>query len=116
MSTTKPIKDKTDLETIKNYYLDKKEYRNYTLIIIGLNTALRISDILSFTWKDVYHYKKNQFHNHIYLTEKKTGKRTVIALNQSVIEALKILLASDYYQRELPSSKEYIFIITLPTG
>ena len=27
MSTTKPIKDKTDLEAIKNYYLDKKEYR-----------------------------------------------------------------------------------------
>lgn len=50
MSTTKPIKDKTDLETIKNYYLDKKEYRNYTLIIIGLNTALRISDMLSLTW------------------------------------------------------------------
>ena len=70
MSTTKPIKDKTDLEAIKNYYLDKKEYRNYTLIIIGLNTALRIIDILSLTWKDVYHYKKKQFHNHIYLTEK----------------------------------------------
>ena len=116
MSTTKPIKDKTDLERIKNYYLDKKEYRNYTLIIIGLNTALRISDILSLTWKDVYHYKKNKFHNHIYLTEKKTGKRTVIALNQSVIEALKILLASDYYQKELPPPEEYIFIGRKNTG
>ena len=116
MSTTKPIKDKTDLEAIKNYYLDKKEYRNYTLIIIGLNTALRISDILSLTWKDVYHYKKNCFHNHIYLTEKKTGKRTVIALNQSVIEALKTLLASDFYQDKLPKPDEYIFIGRKNTG
>ena len=42
MSTTKPIKDKTDLETIKNYYLDKKEYRNYTLIIIWIKRNTEI--------------------------------------------------------------------------
>ena len=73
MSTTKPIKDKTDLETIKNYYLDKKEYRNYTLIIIGLNTALRISDILSLTWKDVYHYKKETVSQSYLFDRKKQG-------------------------------------------
>lgn len=116
MSTTKPIKDKTDLETIKNYYLKKEEYRNYLLIIIGLNTALRISDILSLTWKDVYHYSKNRFHNHIYVTEKKTGKRTVIALNQSVIEALKLLINSDAYHQKIPEPKEYIFIGRKNTG
>lgn len=116
MSTTKPIKDKTDLETIKNYYLKKEEYRNYLLIIIGLNTALRISDILSLTWKDVYHYSKNRFHNHIYITEKKTGKRTVIALNQSVIEALKLLINSDAYHQKIPEPKEYIFIGRKNTG
>ena len=79
MSTTKPIKDKIDLEAIKNVYLGKKEYKNYIFIIIGQNTALYISDILSLTWNDVCHYKKNQFHNRIYLTEKKTGKHTVIS-------------------------------------
>ena len=116
MSTTKPIKDKTDLEAIKNYYLKKEEYRNYLLIIIGLNTALRISDILSLTWKDVYHYSKKRFHNHIYVTEKKTGKRTVIALNQSVIEALKLLINSDAYHQKIPEPKEYIFIGRKNTG
>lgn len=52
----------------------------------------------------------------IYLTEKKTGKQTVIALNQSVIEALKIFLASDYYQDNFPKPQEYIFIGRKNTG
>ena len=115
MSTTKPIKDKTDLETIKNYYLDKKEYRNYTLIIIGLNTALRISDILSLTWKDVYHYKKNQFHNHIYLTEKKTGKRRIIKVNadfrKHILDCYNALRISDMSEHCFLSKKKVVFTI-----
>ena len=64
----------------------------------------------------VYHYSKNRFHNHIYITEKKTGKRTVIALNQSVIEALKLLINSDAYHQKIPEPKEYIFIGRKNTG
>ena len=41
MSTTEPIRDKQKLQEFKNYYLNEKpSLRNYTLIIIGLNTAL----------------------------------------------------------------------------
>lgn len=46
MGTTNPIRGKRELEKFKNYYLEKEKYRNYLLIIMGLNTALRISDIL----------------------------------------------------------------------
>lgn len=105
MSTTMPIKDRKALEKMKRYYLIKGEIRNHALIVIGLNTALRISDILALRWKDVYHYPKKQFRRHIHLTEQKTGKKSVIALNPAVIEVLTLL------REEEPDvePEEYIF-------
>lgn len=51
MSTTQPIKSKKDLFALKNFYLnDEPNLRNYALICTGINTALRISDILDLTW------------------------------------------------------------------
>ena len=51
MSTTQPIRSKQLLHDFKNYYLtEQPEFRNYTIILIGLNTALRINDILHLTW------------------------------------------------------------------
>ena len=50
MSTTQPIRSKQLLHDFKNYYLtEQPEFRNYTIILIGLNTALRINDILHIT-------------------------------------------------------------------
>lgn len=94
MSTTKPIKDKQTLEDFKNYYLTKKEYRNHLLIILGLNTALRISDILTLKWKNVISVNSHTFKKHIYLIEQKTNKESIIALNKSALEALELYLKS----------------------
>lgn len=50
MSTTQPIRDKKSLQSFRNFYRDRKEHlRNYTIIVMGLNTALRINDILHLT-------------------------------------------------------------------
>ena len=39
MGTTHPIKDKNDLEALKNYYLyQERNLRNYALINTGLNS------------------------------------------------------------------------------
>ena len=52
MNLAQPIKKTRDLENFKNYYKEiKPNDRNRLLIILGLNTALRISDILSLKWK-----------------------------------------------------------------
>lgn len=92
MSTTYPIRDKSTLEEFKNYYLTRNNYRNYALIITGLNTALRIGDILSLQWKNVYDFSKSSFLHHICITEHKTGKENMIAINSSVIFVLTSLL------------------------
>ena len=89
MSTTQPIKDRSSLDTFKNYYLlQKPNPRNYTLIILGLNTALRISDILQLTWDDVYDERTASMRRHLEVREKKTGKTNLIALNDTLCRAL----------------------------
>lgn len=91
MGTTYPIKDKELLEQMKLYYVEHDNPRNYCLIVIGLNTALRISDILDLKWKDVYQGEPDLYRKHISITEQKTGKRSMVALNAAVIRALSVI-------------------------
>ena len=59
MGTAQPIRNKKELEAFRKYYLEQKQnYRNYALICLGVNSALRISDILKLKWSDVYDAKK----------------------------------------------------------
>ncbi|MCI8484453.1 MAG: tyrosine-type recombinase/integrase [Lachnospiraceae bacterium] len=106
MSTTQPIRNITEIEKLKNYYFyEKPNLRNYTLICLGMNSALRISDLLELSWKDVYHFSEQQFLKHIIVTEHKTRKQTQIALNQSALDALKL-----YKDSILPVKPEqYLF-------
>ena len=54
MKEVKPIRDKEDLQNFKNYYREVcPNPRNPLMLVKGLNTALRISDLLSFQWGDV---------------------------------------------------------------
>lgn len=90
MSKTQPIRQLDQLTEFKNYYqTERPNPRNYTLIVLGLNTALRISDILKITWGMVYDFNKEHYHVHLHLTEQKTGKENIIALNHAVTEALE---------------------------
>lgn len=92
MSMTYPIKDETQLKKLKEYYLlEKPVCRNYSLIILGLNTAFRISDLLLLRWEDVFLEKENCWKDHICITEQKTGKVRSVAVNESVRKALDIL-------------------------
>lgn len=60
MGTTQPIRDPRQLSQFINYYATTQpNQRNYTLIVIGLHTALRISDILTLQWK-MYLISKQQ--------------------------------------------------------
>ena len=52
-------RDRKSLKKFKDYYRTQKpDPRNYALVVLGLNTALRISDILNLTYDMVYHKQR----------------------------------------------------------
>lgn len=107
MNTTQPIRNPDNLRIFKDYYLtEKPHYRNYALCILGLNTALRISDILQLKWENVYDFTQKTYHTHIAVTEHKTGKTNRIAMNNTIIDVL-----SHYFSlyKTVPSAGDYLF-------
>lgn len=106
MSTTQPIRTAEELSKLKNYYTcdTPLQERNQLLIIMGLNTALRITDLLNLHWDMVYDFTRLHLKSHIEITEQKTGKSTIIALNNTLKEAL-----TRWYSVKKPASSDYIF-------
>ena len=100
MNTAQPIRNKQDLERFMDYYrTTEKIPRNQLLIVVGANTALRISDILTLTWADVYDEVLQGFRGHITLTEIKTGKHACIYINERIRTALAEY--RDYLEQEM---------------
>jgi len=57
MKLVQPIRDREKLEEMKMELL-KTGYKNYLLFVVGINTGLRIGDILELKVKDL----RNQTH------------------------------------------------------
>ena len=105
---TEPIKDHRDIELLLDYAWHKKElaetqfdkfiaHRNYIMVILGMNTALRAEDLLQLKVK---HIKVGR----IDVTENKTGKDQHFLMNKWLYE--KILA----YVREWKlDDEEYLF-------
>ena len=90
MAATEPIRDKRQLRELAEYYLKRGQLRNYALVVLGACTALRVSDLLSLKWEDVYDSEKKRFRTHVTLRERKTCKIRTIALNKQAIHALRM--------------------------
>lgn len=71
------------------YYLQRGQLRNYALISLGIYSVLRIGDLLTLKWADVYDDRQHTFRSHLTLKEQKTGKVKTIALNPQAICALR---------------------------
>lgn len=99
MSTTQPIRSREELQLFKAYYKSvKPNIRNYALIVIGLNSALRISDILHLTYGDVFDFGMKRWRTHLMVKEQKTGKINRIYVNQKARDIL------EEYTKSLPYS------------
>jgi len=77
MNKVETIRDKNKIKEIKNI-LKKKSYRNYMLFVLGINTGLRIGDLLSLKVEDV----KNK--SHIIIKEQKTSKNKQFLINANL--------------------------------
>lgn len=83
--TSNPIKDKNDINRMCEYFKAAGDYRMYAIFMVGINTAYRISDILSLRWGDILN-ESGEF----WRKEKKTGKWRFICLNQTLLNALDL--------------------------
>lgn len=105
MSMTCPIKDRKSLDSFKKYYKTvRPNPRNYTLIVMGLNTAFRIGDLLNLRWKDVC-TETGELRPHICIEEQKTGKTHVVPIN----DTLRHTLLSYQFSRPQAKLPDYLF-------
>ena len=99
MKAVDPIRNEKKIQDMK-VYLKGKNIRDYTLFVVGINVALRISDLLELRWSDVLEENKKKF-KPIKLLEGKTKKKRNIQLNKTSQKALRELLNSlDTYTME----------------
>ena len=99
MATTQPIRNKHQVRELAGYYLRKGQLRNHVLIVLGVHTALRISDLLRLCWEDVYDFENKRVRTSITITEQKTKKSKIIALNKAAVNALVLLAAGHAAKR-----------------
>ncbi|WP_336774142.1 site-specific integrase [Paenibacillus sp. MMO-58] len=82
MEFVQPIRDRVIIENMKDVLM-KSSYRDWFLFVFGINTGLRISDILNLKVSDV----KDK--THITILEKKTGKEKRFKINANLQLVIK---------------------------
>ena len=85
------VKTLEEIEQIKKYFLDRKEYRNHCLFIIGITTGYRISDLLSLKFSDFFEDYKT-WKREIDIVEQKTKKRRTIPISDGIKTAINLYL------------------------
>lgn len=110
MNTAQPIRKAEDLLRFRKYYRDQNpNKRNYLLIVAGLNTALRISDVLRLRWGDVYDFRKGICREHLFITEQKTEKDSLILINRNIREALEEYREYLSKIKKTPDEEQFLF-------
>lgn len=88
-----PIRSKKDIKMVEKYLIERN-FRNYVIFVFGINTGLRISDILGLNVSDVFNK------TYVEIIEKKTGKYKRFPLNNK----LKVLLGQYLENKKINES------------
>ena len=98
-----PIKSKKDLERIEEF-LEKHSKRNRLIFAFGINTGLRVSDILGLNVEDV------EGKNYVEIKEKKTGKYKRFPLNAKLKALIKDYLMNERCKSYSLAENEPLFL------
>ena len=91
-----PIEEIDDVRKMLDLFLSKNQYRNYLLLSLGINFALRASDLLKLTIEDIFN-KDGSVKQYFEIYEKKTKKYNKVAIPDAMRNAL------DKYFEALPN-------------
>ncbi|KNZ70280.1 integrase family protein [Thermincola ferriacetica] len=100
--TVEPIRDLQKIKAMLKQ-LNSQNERDCLLFMFGINTGLRISDILPIRYSDIF-TDNGSFRQHLVIRERKTAKEKKIKLN----DALKAAIKSYVTSRNL-SGDDYLF-------
>ncbi|QJC92671.1 putative bacteriophage integrase [Bacillus velezensis] len=96
MHIVQPIRSLEKIQEVKQYLM-KKSDRDYFLFIFGMNSALRISDVLPLRVRDV----RNK--DHVWATESKTRNKDIrLSSSQSSSHKLFLLNRQLLLKNSLP--------------
>ncbi len=113
MNFVEPIRDRKKIAQIKNQLRGQRRYRDLLLFVVGINTALRISDLLEFrvaNFLDDYPRIRHRF----WIKEKKRGKRQEVVINNIIREILEEYLAA--YPAIIADHNHFIFFNSKANG
>lgn len=82
MSVVLAIKDMDKVLKLLKWFEERSD-RNALLFRVGINTALRIGDILKIKYKDIFN-GGGEFKEYLQLNETKTGKERKVKLNNHI--------------------------------
>lgn len=86
-----PIKQTKDIKRVKQFLLGKQSKRDYLMFVMGINTGLRIGDLLNLQIGDILE-EGGTIKKAVYIQEQKTGKHREFELNQAAREAIELYL------------------------
>lgn len=96
MNTVEPIRDRSKIKDIKSILKWRGEIRNLVLFDLGINSALRVSDLLSLTLGDVFD-DRMRIVSRFEIREQKTGKTREVEIVPNARESLA-LYKEEYHQ------------------
>ena len=99
MEFVQPIRNLKQIETIKKL-LKQQNLRDYCLFTVGINSGLRISDLLNLTVSDVV--ENGKLKDRIRLREKKTNKFKDFPLSDNAKSAIREYLKTREYKQNEP--------------
>jgi len=92
MKEVQPIRDTKKIDAMKSIMKGESNYRDLLLFVLGINTGLRISDILALKWSSFLNGggRLLKTGDQLNVVEIKTKKIKSFMINRSVAEALKL--------------------------
>lgn len=87
MEFVQPIRDKRQVERMKQY-LRKRSMRDFAFFVLGINSGLRVSDLLTLRIRDVAS-EDGKIRDRVKIREQKTGKAKDFPLNETARRAIR---------------------------
>ena len=98
------VKTLEEIEKIKKYFLDRREYRNYCLFIVGISTSYRIGDLLKLRFSNFFN-EDYSWKREIDIIEQKTKKRRKMLISENIKNAINLYIRNTGF----PELNEYVF-------